>query len=602
MARPGPNTPRNTPLTLGAATIRARVANRFALGTAAGAVALAAAAAWMAAACGTADPRVAARPRGTAVSRSQPAASSASPQITLPEMLVVEIPERGADAISPDAPPLSDLLRAASAGPLVVGHDRLGRLPIGATRVTWTARPPDAPGGAGAPTATRSAYVYVLPFGQIPIGISGDDHATAGNHGSKVARDESGRIHVAWLDGGRPGKGHRVMYRRGLADSRTNTVVWETDPTRVSDGRSEVWNSYVAMEANARAVHLAWWGGRTTKYRRLDRATDGWRWGPVQDIGVPGAGDDTGPDLAVRGDDEIHVVTPSGAYGVSRDRGATWLRDRVPTPPGRFKPPAFALDGEGNAHVVFTSIVRAREQQPSASRPKNGYWELRYVRRQAAGGWVDGHNALAAFPEWRDRGSGYDILADWPDVAVDRRGNIHIVWHGTVNTHTYGKDEAFYARRPRAGDGTWGPWEAPQALLRFEGKPTVLSYAPSLAVDPVEDLVVPVFFADVASGKFGSMFRAVRAGRIEGAPVMLSTTATDVVARGRPDDALSVWFPCPGSQLTRVAGRVWLDVLQTAATPASHASPHIVVYQSVDVTDLARRTAAHARASSCCRP
>jgi hypothetical protein len=525
--------------------------------------------------------------------------SAQSPQIVVPEMLAVEVPDPRADGVLPDASPLRELLGAASAGALAVRHNQVDRVPIGPTRVTWTASSPPGTNNVATPAViTRSEYVYVFPFGQTPIGVSGDDHATAGNHAPKVARDESGRIHVAWLDGGRKGKGIRVLYRSGVPDPRSGTVAWDTEPIRVSDDRSEVWNSYVALEASARAVHFAWWGGRTTNYRRLAHTPDGWRWGPVRDIGVPGAPDDTGPDIAVRGEDEVHVLTPRGAYAVSNDHGVTWARDQVPSAGARMKPPGLALDADGNAHVVFTALVRGGGE-PSPTRLKNGYWELRYVRRQAGGGWVDAHHVLAAFPEWGDHGVGRDTLADWADIAIDRRGSIHVVWHGTARTHTYGRDEAFYARRPSAGNGTWGAWEPPQALLRIEGQSPIHSYAPALAVDPVEDLVVPVFFTDLAgaSGVFGSMMRVSRSGKIDGPPRALSAIGREALAQGHRDQALSVWFPTPASRLSRAGGRIWLDILHTAATPEGHASPHFVVYQPVDVTDIARPASAPLRSS-----
>jgi len=32
----------------------------------------------------------------------------------------------------------------------------------------------------------------------------------------------------------------------------------------------------------------------------------------------------------------------------------------------------------------------------------------------------------------------------------------------------------------------------------------------------------------------------------------------------------------------------WLDVLHTAETPESHRSPHLVIYQRIDVTEALR--------------
>jgi hypothetical protein len=501
-------------------------------------------------------------------------------------MLAIELPAPAGN-ISPEASPLRDLLESARAGVLAVSHDQVAPLAVGGTLVTWTAWEASS-GAARTAVAKRSAYVYVFPFGQTPIGVSGDDHATAGNHAAKVARDSSGRVHVAWLDSGRPGQEPAVMYRRGIPDDRSGIVSWETDPFRVSDG-SAAWNSYVALEASDHAVHLTWWGGRTTNYRRLVRDGGAWRWDPIRDTRAPGPGHDSGPDIAVRSDDEIHVLTPAGNYAITRDGGATWAPDQVPGVPGaRMKLPGLALDANGNSHVVFTAVVRGGGNQPPALR--NGYWELRYIRRQVGGGWVDAHHVLAGFPEWSDPGKGQDRLADWADVAVDARGAVHVVWHGTANTHAYGRDEAFYIRRPAAGPRAWSPWEAPQALLRADPGPVVHSFAPALAVDPAGDLVLPVFFVDMAkSGRaaFDSVMRIVRAGRVEGPPLSLSGTARAALDSGRAHDALSVWFPTPAPRVARATdGRVWLDVVHTAATPSAHKSPHLIIHQRVEITAL----------------
>src|ERR1051325_444107 len=175
-------------------------------------------------------------------------------EIALPEMLAVELPKAQMTEIGPAESPLKELLQSAAAGPLRITHDRSRPLPIGGTLVTWTAW--DGVPGESRPRMTRSAYVYVLPNGQTPVGLSGDDHATAGNQSAKVVRDRTGKIHIAWLDAARPERGYRIMYRRGVQDPSTGTVTWETAAIAVSDGRAESWGSYVAIDASENAIHF----------------------------------------------------------------------------------------------------------------------------------------------------------------------------------------------------------------------------------------------------------------------------------------------------------------------------------------------------------
>ena len=118
--------------------------------------------------------------------------------IVLPEILAIELPKPQMTEIAPMEAPLRQLLEAATAGVFKVTHDRLKPLPIGGTLITWIAW--DGTPAQSRARAMKSAYVYVLPYGQTPIGVSGNDHATAGNQSAKVVRDAAGKIHAAWLD------------------------------------------------------------------------------------------------------------------------------------------------------------------------------------------------------------------------------------------------------------------------------------------------------------------------------------------------------------------------------------------------------------------
>jgi hypothetical protein len=241
---------------------------------------------------------------GPEVSPSAPgvtASAAAAPitDIALPELLAIELPNETTVSITPTASPLKELLAAATAGGLQVTHNLTGPVAAGATEVTWTA-------WAGAPAqsavrATKTARTYVFPFGQTPVGVSGDDRATVGNQSAKVVRDASGRAHMVWLDAGRPGKGPWVMYRRAAVDPQSGALTWETQPLRLSEQTKDDWNSYPAIAASASAVHVAWVGAGTARYRRLLFGKSVWTIEPLRDTRAPGPGPDYGPSIAVRG-------------------------------------------------------------------------------------------------------------------------------------------------------------------------------------------------------------------------------------------------------------------------------------------------------------
>ncbi len=525
--------------------------------------------------------------------------------ITLPPMPGLELPAGMSKGIPAEATPMKDLLASATAGALRVTHDRAGYVfPVGRTRVTWTAW--EGEPHASAARAVKSGNVYVFPAGLTPVGLTLDDHATAGNHAAKVVRDAAGRIHLAWLDAGRPGTGDRVMYRRGVQDPATGAVRWETDAQVVAEAASD---SHVAVAASPHAVHFAWFQEGTTRYRRLVERDGSWTFEWPRDTRAEGGKWDNGPDLAVHGDDEIHVLTARGAYAVSINGGTVWMRDKVPVPSGtEIKGPALAVDAAGNAHVVFTAMVRGTKFSDWRYHEPNGaYWELRYVRRQPDGKWVDAQGILAAFPEWRDFNAdkvgnddrdssdgdndAWDSLADWADVEVDDASTIHVAWHGPVNGHIFGNDEAYYTRRPASGAGAWGAWDAPTALYpKDPADGHYFSYAPSLCADAKAGLTLAVVFfettpghpgtpGDTGSEMFDSILRVIKDGKLAAAPVAL----TSMAAHG-----MSTWFPCAAPRLFRHPnGKAWLDVLQTTLTPKGSGDPfYFVLYQRVEVTSF----------------
>jgi hypothetical protein len=69
--------------------------------------------------------------------------------------------------------------------------------------------------------------------------------------------------------------------------------------------------------------------------------------------------------------------------------------------------------------------------------------------------------------------------------------------------------------------------------------------------------------------------------------VLLTRSARDPIAAGRPADAWSAWFPCPARQVYRDAeGRAWLDVVLTVVTSVDYKHPHHIAYLRREVTSL----------------
>jgi hypothetical protein len=520
-----------------------------------------------------------------------PAAAAAN-DILLPEPLAFELPA-GATRVGPDTGSLRELLQAARSGSRQVTHDLKEPVGVGVHRVTWTAW--DGAPGASAAALQKTASLIVLPFGQTPVGVSGSTHATAGNTSTKIVRDSAGRVHMAWLDARRGGLPPRILYRRAATAPQTGAVTWETEPVRVNDGRSEAHNAFLGITASAGAVHFVWQANGSIRYRRLRQQGDAWAFDPIRDTSVRSDGHDVGPSLDAANDEEIHIVSPTGASGISKDGGARWLRGTFPIPAGmRSKAASIAVGSGGEAHVAYTGVVRG-PTDPSESRPSSGYWELRYARRMADGTWTDQHNALTGAPAWAAPADGADVLVDWIRLAVDGSNTLHAVWHGTANTRIYGNDQPFYTRREAAGPGAWRDgWEAPLLLYQTDkAKGENFAYAPVISFDG-GDALVAVTFYEVQEGRrtvgFDSLARVVRRGALDGPSIPLTQYVRTALTSGRRDDALGSWFPSAAPAVFRPAeGRAWLDVLHTFEVASATRTPNLIVYQRIDVSGALAR-------------
>ncbi len=518
----------------------------------------------------------------------------ADAEIVLPDPLAIELPAEGMTNILASDSPMAGLLASVTAGSLQMTNDHADCVfPLGGTEVTWTAW--DGAPEAGTMKARKSAFVWVFPHGQTPVGASRKIRATSGNQGTKVARDSAGRLHAAWFDYNTSGPGHRVMYRHGVQDQDSGAVTWTEPAVQVNDPGTANSQSQVAMAISSNYAHFAWYGGSGRSCYRRMRLSD-FGFDPVRTNAITGGGsqDDNSPAIAAQDDDTIHLVSASLVYGCTTNGGASWTNQAIPKPSMAYpKGPALAVDGWGNVHVVFTRVVRTSSPQ---------YWDLYYLRKPAGNtNWIsdDGRtgtngNVLAGLQGWRDPlaypaedDPSWDALADWAAIEVDDLNNIHITWHGTAGSpHLYGNDEACYLTRPCTGAGTWGAWGDVINLMPRSTYGTY-SFAPSICVNAVERLAFPVYFygyqpADVSCCQ--SAFRVIRNGAMEGEPVEISQSiALDI----------NTWFPCACPRLYRHPnGRVWLDVLQTAITDAygysrfHGAPPYVITYQAYEVTSL----------------
>ncbi len=253
---------------------------------------------------------------------SAAAAEGKSAGITLPDILAVELPS-GVSQIGPADSPLRELLSAAHSGSSTVTSDLQGKVGPGPIRVKWTAW--DGPPRLGKVLAQRTARVIILPNGMAPAGVSGDENATAGNSAVHIARDFAGRVHMIWVDSGRPGARTGPVYRRASVDAR-GVVRFETEPVYVAENTPGDWNAYPALAVSGNTVQLVWQGGGTVRTRRLSFGPSGWTFSPILDTGAKSGGRDTGPLVIV-------PVTPpiasERAYALLSYRASKWFQPGI---------------------------------------------------------------------------------------------------------------------------------------------------------------------------------------------------------------------------------------------------------------------------------
>lgn len=503
-----------------------------------------------------------------------------TPAISLPDLLAVELP-KGVTQIGPTDSPLRELLNSAHDASKKISFDLKSKVGVGPLRVTWSAW--DGSVGIGKPAATRTERVFVFPFGMTPVGVYGGSNGTAGNNAVHITRDNTGRVHMVWQDGGRPRGRTGPVYRRAVVNS-DGTVRFETGPIYIADNGPSDWNARPALAASGSYVELVWQGGGTARTRRVSFGPDGWIMGPVTDTGAKSEGGDVGDSVAIDDKGGIHIATPSGIYSYSGDGGKSWRNENIPIPPGEsIKTQSLAVDSAGVVHIAFTAPM-ARDN--SASGAADGYWQLRTIDRTPDGRWINPADVLGIIPGWQapKKGTG-DVLADWVRIAADRQGGLHLTWHGTYYSRKFGNDSSFYAFKKAGGD-----WSSPVRLvpqtpgIRF-------SYAPSLTL--VGDRAFALTFYEGVTGAdspgFDSRLVPLRNGRVDGPPIPVTQFVSAAISAKHPEVSMGPRFPGAAPNPWRTPdGRTGLDILELIQSPFQPNGPSVVIYQRLDLTAALR--------------
>jgi hypothetical protein len=303
------------------------------------------------------------------------------------------------------------------------------------------------------------------------------DHKTCSNNGWALANDSFARVHIVWHDYRVSPSSPQILYR--VYSPGTG---WSADSQLTSTGNEEV---NPAIAANRRGDLLVVWeqhdgsGNHQIRFKRRDVSTG---WSRVESLTTTSYNKYKPAVAAGRGDTVWavwygnEVTSPANTQIYFRRRtSAGWgALESLTTGAYTRRDPSLASDGAGNVQVTW--IGRS---------PATPSYDQVFCRRRQPGGWDTTEQVTSGA-----------VTRYTPSVAVDRNGDVHVVWHEYVGAYA----QVFYARRTSSG------WDAPLALTSS----AYSKYYPSVAVDTAAGVHVAWYGTDVGSAIVLQLFYRYR--------------------------------------------------------------------------------------------
>jgi hypothetical protein len=499
---------------------------------------------------------------------AQMPAWSATPDILLPEPFAIELPAATTRLGSDDAQVqrlLGDIQAGGHRVSIAFPRKRIGP---GAWRVILSAW---AGGLNDRPAARREAVLVVLPHGMTPVantGFAGPPH---------IVRDADGFVHMVWTDAWRPGAREGAMYRRGIV-LPDGTASFDTGILDLGQNRGN-WTARPTLAALGHTIHFAWQADATTRYRAVTRDGGTWRWSDEFDIKAPAPDRELGPDITANAE-TVSILSADGHYLASRDGGRSWATETVPfANDARLGTVSLTSDRSGRP-LAAAGALTSSPQAASGER-----WTLRLARRIGAGAWqalpvpIDGQGGCGA----RDT---TDVVCDGFRVLEDPAGALHGVFLSTPPAGSHFEVQAWYALRPAGSE-----WSPPVPLLAPDPKHGLSRAAATGVLLDQDAAVLLVGFALHAGWRYrgdDAQLELFRNGTMAATPLPVSSFIRNAMTESEPAVALSVGAFSLAPTLFRTPdGRVWADLLMIL-NPSAIASPGVVVWQHLDVTDWLR--------------
>ncbi len=280
--------------------------------------------------------------------------------------------------------------------------------------------------------------------------------------------DDSMRVHVIWIDWtdwDMQGDSDLCYKRRDANGSWTTTEVVSSESTMSLNVHPKV-----AADSTG-CLHVVWFEVNYVIYYK--KKPLGSSWSALEQVSNTTAGFAYKPDMTVDGQGSVHVTWAdnrdyNGAgtdwdifYRCRAALTGTWTPIEVVSTEstGQSLFPGVAVDGAGTVHVVWfdeTDLGCGTDQ------------DIFYKYRNATTGFWTTTEVIS---------EGLDGDGRHPVIETDINGNLHVVWHDTSDFNGTGTDYDIIYRRWNATTDTWMPIEV---VSNGTGED---SWRPELAVD-----------------------------------------------------------------------------------------------------------------------
>ena len=330
------------------------------------------------------------------------------------------------------------------------------------------------------------------------------------SYSPSIAVDNTGNIHVAWVDetDGIWGTDDEIMYV-----NYTEASGW-SNATLISDGfNGEYWNDgisrypSIAVDTTGK-VHVAWvdqtdgiWG---TDDEIMYVSNDGTGWSNATIISDDGTywnnESSWGPSIGVDGNNNIHVIWTDNTDGIwgsdveimyVSNEGIGWSNATVISDGfnGEYlnnnnsMRANIAISDSNNIHVVWYN-------SPDLFYMDYNIQKIMYTNYTEGIGWSD-------ISIVSDLVRLHNITSDYgPDIAVDSDENVYVVWNDLYDDLSYDGSEILYS------SNTGSDWSDPQLISDDETNwNNGASLVPSIAIDPNNN--IHMIWEDETDGTWG---------------------------------------------------------------------------------------------------